>query len=70
MLAKFRNEMGFTQQKMASTIGISKSYYQKVESGERSPSYEFIKKFHKKFPKASIEEIFFNIKDTISAQIK
>jgi len=44
---------------MAKKLDVSESYYQKVESGERNPSYNFIRKFKDKFSDANVGEIFF-----------
>ena len=34
-LKKFRNEAGFTQKEMADKLGISESYYNHLENGNR-----------------------------------
>ena len=44
---------------MAEHIGVSASYYYKVESGSQNPSYEFLKKIKKAFPNISIDKVFF-----------
>ena len=61
-LKQFRVNCGFKQNQMAQEIGISASYYYKVESGYQNPSYEFLKKFKERFPDASIDHVFFNNK--------
>ncbi|MCL1790222.1 MAG: winged helix-turn-helix domain-containing protein [Peptococcaceae bacterium] len=43
---------------MAEKLGISKSYYEKVEYGDRGPSYNFICRFRRAFPNANTEYIF------------
>lgn len=48
-----------SQKNMAIQIGVSPSYYYKVESGYQTPSYEFLLKFKKKFPNVSVDKIFF-----------
>lgn len=58
-LKKFRKGMNLTQTEMSKIIGVSFSYYSKIESSKRSPSYEFLKKVKKAYPKISIDEIFF-----------
>jgi transcriptional regulator with XRE-family HTH domain len=59
-LIEFRKGINMTPKEMASTMGISQSYYYKVESGLREPSYNFMKKFKKAFgTAASIDKIFF-----------
>ena len=57
-LAKFREKKCKTQTEMAELIGVSKSYYRKVEGGFKKPSYNFIKKFKAAFPGENID-IFF-----------
>jgi putative transcriptional regulator len=42
-------------------MGVSKSYYYKVESGLREPSYDFIKRFKKVFKEEDIDNMFFTI---------
>ncbi|MBE7049040.1 MAG: helix-turn-helix transcriptional regulator [Ruminococcaceae bacterium] len=39
---------------MSEKIGISKSFYEKIESGTRQPSYNFIMKFKEVFPSADV----------------
>lgn len=58
-LSDFRKEKNKTMQEMASEIGISTSFYIKVEIGERNPSYSFLKKFKSAYPDADIDKIFF-----------
>ena len=43
-LKDFREAIGKTQVKMAASLGISKSFYEKVENGVRKPSRELIEK--------------------------
>lgn len=59
-LVKFRNDNNLTQIELSKKIGVSKSYYQKIETGERTPSYEFVRKFNEAFPDAAIKNIFFS----------
>ena len=40
-------------------IGISTSFYDKIEYGDRNPSFNFITLFKEAFPKAEVDEIFF-----------
>lgn len=58
-LKKFRKSQNFNQKQMAKEIGVSVSYYYKVESGYQNPSYDFLVKFKKRFKDANIDEIFF-----------
>lgn len=39
-LKKARKDAGLTQEKMAELLGISVVYYQKIEAGERTGSFE------------------------------
>ena len=43
-LKEFREAIGKTQEEMAKEFGISKSFYEKLESGERKPGRELIEK--------------------------
>lgn len=58
-LKEFRNSKKLSQKDMAIQIGVSPSYYYKVESSYQTPSYEFLLKFKKKFPTVSVDKIFF-----------
>lgn len=58
-LVDFRNIKKLKQKEMADKIGISLSFYSKVELGEKNPSYNFISKFKTAFPDANIDRIFF-----------
>lgn len=59
-LVKFRESKDKTPEEMAVMLGVSLSFYTKVERGERNPSYNFVKKFKEQFPDADINIIFFN----------
>ncbi len=58
-LSEFRNDRKLTHDEMAKKLGISKSFYKKIEYGDRNPSFNFIKKFKEVFPDADIDELFF-----------
>ncbi|WP_113675491.1 helix-turn-helix domain-containing protein [Vallitalea guaymasensis] len=58
-LANYRTDLEKTQKQMASVIGVSESIYKLVESGNRTPSYNFIRKFHKAYPTFNLN-IFFD----------
>lgn len=58
-LKKIRERLGLNQKEMAEHIGVSASYYYKVESRSQNPSYEFLKKIKKVFPNISIDKVFF-----------
>lgn len=58
-LLEFRNKLNKSTTEMALIIGVSKSYYEKIEYKERNPSYNFITKFKRAFPNADVDKIFF-----------
>lgn len=43
---------------MARKIGVSESYYEKIEYGNRTPSYNFLTKFKVAFPETNTDNIF------------
>ncbi len=57
-LIKFRNEQKMSIAEMADAIGVSKSYYEKIEYGNRNPSFNFIQKFMCRFPESDASKIF------------
>lgn len=61
-LSDFRKSKKMSSDEMANIIGVSPSFYSKIESDRRNPSYNFICKFLKKFPDANVNEIFFSKK--------
>lgn len=58
-LEKFRKSKKLNQKEMAKEIGVSTSYYYKIESGYQNPSYDFLVKLKERFPKVNIDEMFF-----------
>lgn len=58
-LKDFRKLKRLNQKDMAKKIGISASYYYKIENGYGNPSYDFLVKLKKKFPEVNIDKIFF-----------
>lgn len=50
ILKNFRESIGKTQQEMADELQISKSYYEKIENGERNVSRELIDRIKTKYP--------------------
>ncbi len=44
---KRRNEIGYTQEKLAETIGISRAYMGFIEQGRNAPSLEVLQKIAK-----------------------
>lgn len=59
-LISFRKAVNYTADDMAKKIGISTSFYEKIEYGERNPSFNFITAFKKVFPEADTNYIFFD----------
>ncbi len=59
-LIEFRQVAGLAKHDMAKLLDISESFYEKIESGARNTSYNFISCFSRKFPESDINEIFFN----------
>ncbi len=57
-LKRFRLENGLSQNEMATRLGVSKSFYEKVEYGERNLSRDFLQKFKRAFPSYDMN-IFF-----------
>lgn len=57
-LKEFRKSLNLTSQEFAEKIGISKSLYDKVETGVRKPSREFTTKLKSKYPQFDVN-IFF-----------
>lgn len=60
-LSIFRKQFNYSQQQIANIIGVSLSYYSKIESGNKQPSYNFIVLFKKKFPEVDINIFFDNL---------
>ncbi len=61
-LVNFRNIEGLSQKELADKLGVTLSFYSKIEIGLRNPSFNFIMKFKSNFPTADINKIFFENK--------
>lgn len=57
-LRELRQEKGMSVKQMSECIGVSKSMYEKIEYGQRTPSFGFIKKFKLKFPECNSDDFF------------
>lgn len=57
-LIDFRLSLNLTQKEMAIKMGISESYYSKVEGEFKRPGRGFLEKFKREFPNKDIN-IFF-----------
>ncbi len=60
-LIQFRKELCLSQEEFAKGIEISVSFYRKIETGARNPSYSFLTKLKGKYPSIKIDEFFFVI---------
>lgn len=61
-LIDFRKNLIKTQDQMATELDVSTSFYIKIESGERNPSFNFMRKLKDKHNDVSIDELFFSSK--------
>ena len=59
VLRDFRMKRSMSLQEMSDYIGVSKSLYEKIEYGQRTPSFNFVKKFKSKFPQSDTDLLFF-----------
>lgn len=57
-LKQYRISIKKTQEEMASTWGITLSFYKQIECGAKNPSIQKIKEFKKCFPTADTDKIF------------
>lgn len=62
-LKEFREAIGKTQAEMANDFEISKSMYEKIESGEKKPGRELIEKIKIKYPLLDVN-IFLDLSNT------
>ena len=58
-LREFRKEKGLSQEKMAKTLDITLSMYEKVEGGRAGASAAFMRRLKTAFPDANIDYLFF-----------
>ena len=56
-LSEFRKQEKLSQTELSRLLEISKSHYIKIELGTRNPSFNFLKKLKKVFPKVDLNEI-------------
>lgn len=57
-LKRFRLSLGLTSLGMSVKLGISQSFYDKIERGERNASHAFLRKFSKVFPNYDLNLFF------------
>lgn len=60
-LVKLREGRGYTQQTFSETVGISRSHYSQIETGEKEPSLKVSLKI-KRVLGYPYDDIFFNQK--------
>lgn len=58
-LKEYRLNTGLKQAEFASGIGVSPSYYFKIEEGHKLPSFSFLKKLKLRYPDIDIDSMFF-----------
>jgi transcriptional regulator with XRE-family HTH domain len=58
-LAEFRKSKKLLQKEMYDKLKVSRSYYEKLESGNKQAGRKFIEKMIKEFPNDEILKIFF-----------
>ena len=68
-LKEFREAIRKTQDEMAKELGISKSFYEKIESGERKPGRELIERIKTVYPLIDVN-IFLNVNHTKRVEIQ
>ena len=59
-LRDFRERQRLSILEMSKSLGVSKSTYEKVEYGQRTPSYNFVKRFKRRYPMTDTDALFFN----------
>ena len=64
-LILFRKERNLSASDMAEKVGISESYYEKNEYGDRSQSYNVLIKIKRAFRESDIEKIFLSQNHTL-----
>ncbi len=67
----FRENLGLTPEDMAEKLEISASYYYKLESGLRTPSFKVLQKYKAAFG-ANLDSIFFeqNVDESSKTKLK
>lgn len=66
-LVKLREMKGYTQATFSEAIGVSRSHYSQIETGEKDPSLRVSLKI-KKVLDYQYDDIFFNRKRPVSGQ--
>lgn len=58
-LRDFREQQCLSIAEMSKTLGVSRSTYEKVEYEQRTPSYNFVRRFKAQYPNADTDSLFF-----------
>lgn len=66
-LVKLREGRGYTQQTFSEVVGISRSHYSQIETGEKEPSLKVSLKI-KRVLDYPYDDIFFNQKCPVSGR--
>lgn len=66
-LVKLREGRGYTQKTFSEAVGISRSHYSQIETGEKEPSLKVGLKI-KRVLDYQYDDIFFNYKCPVSRQ--
>lgn len=69
LLVSEREKQGYTQQKLADAIGISRSHYADIERGRKDPSYKISVRIKRALGHPG-DDIFFNQNDAKSGEYK
>lgn len=65
-LRDFRKEQHLSISEMSKSLGVSRSAYEKVEYEQRTPSYNFVKRFKAQYPNADTDALFFTSNYTLN----
>lgn len=58
-LRDFRENQCLSIPEMSKCLGVSRSTYEKVEYEQRTPSYNFVRRFKTQYPNADTDALFF-----------
>ena len=59
-LKEFRLEKTLSKDRMARKIGVSTSFFEKVENGHAKPSRGFMEKLKSVYPEVNLDKMFFS----------
>lgn len=69
-LIKLRKQRGMTQQKVACELGITRSFYGMIETGNRNPTLDLARRITVLLQATDIEDVFFDNLSNESLQNK